>query len=193
MGFEIKIIEFLQGGRTPFFDMSFQVISLLGSYMGVILALGIFLLFKPKLALWYSGTYAVTFLLYNIIKESVERVRPYNATDTIISIGDKVTSFSMPSGHAVTACMTAIFMGVFLFSMYKGKFARTIVTLSMIMYVFLVGLSRMYLGKHYLTDVLAGILLASAISVIFILIMKAYNKRRAKYEDQNRDTQPRGD
>lgn len=197
MDFEIKIIEFLQSGRTPFFDASFQILSELGSVMGVVLICLVFLFFDRKLLFWYLFSYGFVNLIVRIIKGTVERIRPYNASNTIQIIGDRVQDFSFPSGHMACATAIAIFLAVFLFLKYKQKGVRVMVVLSCCVYVGLVGLSRMYLGKHYLTDLIAGFAISAIICVLGLLLMRFYYinknknnliaKKRGKNEDKNRN------
>lgn len=176
MEFEIKIIEFLQGGRTPFFDVSFQVISLVGSYVGAVALVVFFLFTKKRYAFFFLLTYGFAYLVQSIMKSTIMRERPFNVTDTIANIGDTVTSFSMPSGHVVCATMIAIFLGAFLFSEYKKKAMRVMIVLALALYVGLVMLSRMYLGKHFLTDVLAGAGVSLVIGALGVVLMLFYKK-----------------
>lgn len=188
MDFEIKIIEFLQAGRTPFFDVAFQVISLIGSFVGAVALVILFLFTKRKYAFWFLFTYGFTYLAQSLLKTTIQRERPFNVSDTIMNIGDTVTSFSMPSGHVACATMIAIFLGAFLFSIYKKKGQRVWVVLALTLYVGLVMLSRMYLGKHFLTDVLAGAGLSIVFGILGLLLMRLWDKRKKENENSNGNT-----
>ncbi len=180
MSFEIAIIEFLQAGRTPFFDAAFQVISMLGSYVGAVALVVFFLFTKKSYAFWFLFTYGYAYLTQNILKEVIARPRPYVVSDVIVSIGDVVNDFSMPSGHTVCATMIAIFLGAYLFSRFKKKGMRVWITLALVVFVGLVMLSRMYLGKHYLTDLIAGFGLAVFFGVLGLLLKYFYEKSKKK-------------
>ena len=170
MDFEIKIIQFLQAGRSPFFDMSFQIFSKLGSVLGVIFLCAVFLLFNRKLLACYLLSYGVVFSVVRVLKHVVARIRPFNASDAIANIGTAVQDYSFPSGHAACATAIAIFLAYFLFKYFKSKGARVGIVLCCGMYLALVCLSRMYLGKHYLTDLIAGVFISAAICVAGILV-----------------------
>lgn len=185
MDFEIKIIQFLQAGRNVFFDRTFQLISSVGSTVGAVVLVLFFLFVKKKFAFWYLFSYGFVYLFVNLLKNWVGRVRPFNVTDTIVSIGDTVTGYSFPSGHAACATAIAIFLGYFLFTVYKSKGIRIGIVLSCCLYVGLVCLSRMYLGKHYLTDVLAGVAISSVICVLGLTLMYFWEKKRKNYENKN--------
>ena len=179
MEFEIKIIEFLQAGRTPIFDQMFQIISWVGSIAGFVGMVIFFLCFKKSLAFWSLFTYGFVYLSVSALKLLVARARPFNVTDTIQNIGDVVHEFSFPSGHIACATTISIFLGYFLFDHYKKTSTRFLAILSLTMYDFLVGLSRMYLGKHYLTDLLGGIAVAGLICTLGIILMTLFNKKRS--------------
>ena len=184
MEFEIGVIVFLQAGSTPFFDVSFKVISLIGSYVGAVALVIFFLFFKRKYAFFFLLTYGFAYLTQSIMKNAIMRERPFNVSDTIANIGDTVTSFSMPSGHVICATLIAIFLGAYLFSIYKKKGSRAWITLALIVYVFLVMLSRMYLGKHFLTDVLAGAGVAIVFGILGLLLMYFYDKRKQNKKEK---------
>lgn len=185
MDFEIKIIEFLQSGRNVFFDRTFQVISWAGSVVGAVGLVIFFLIFKKKLAFWYLFSYGFVYLFVGILKNVVQRTRPFNVTDTIANIGDTVTGYSFPSGHAACATAIAIFLGYFLFKTYKSRGMRISTVVCCSLYVGLVCLSRMYLGKHYLTDVLAGVILSAIVCAGGLTLLYFFEKRRENHENKN--------
>lgn len=180
MEFELRIIEFLQAGRTPFFDTFFQLISVLGSFVGVIFLCVLLLIFNRSLLPWYLGSYGLVLGVVRLLKFLVKRVRPYNAVDSIVSIGDVVQDYSFPSGHVACATAIAIFLGLFLFTYFKKRGERTLVVLSCGAYVALVALSRMYLGKHYLTDIIGGFAISAIICVAGIVLMLCFMIHKLK-------------
>lgn len=184
MNFEIDLIKFLQSGRTPFFDVSFQVISAIGSTIGVVAVCLLFLIFKRKLCFWYLFTYGFVYLTVNILKVSVQRTRPFNVTDSIQNIGDVVHGFSFPSGHVACATALAIFLGYFLFQFFKSKGIRIGIVIACTLYVCLVALSRMYLGKHFLTDVVAGAIISAVICVLGLILMHFAQKKNKVNKDE---------
>lgn len=191
MGFEIKIIEFLQAGRNVFFDTTFKMISAIGSVVGVLVVSLLFLIKKRKLFFWYLFSYAMAALVIWILKDQIHRVRPYNFTDSVICIGGASTDFSFPSGHSACATAIAIFIGYALFTYYKKTGARIGIAIGCSLYVGLVGLSRMYLGMHYLTDVLAGIAISAAFCTLGIVLMRLYEKqKKGRNEIKNAGKRP---
>jgi len=74
------------------------------------------------------------------------------------------TSFGLPSGHSQSA---AAIWGIFAASV-KKKWA----TITCIIAIFLIGLSRIYLGVHFTRDVLAGWLIGLILVVVYLLVEK---------------------
>src|SRR5262249_40865881 len=67
-------------------------------------------------------------------------------------------SYSFPSGHAVAATVFYGFAAILLGSYIAAKVWRIVISLAAVAVILMVGLSRVYLGAHYPTDVLAGFL-----------------------------------
>jgi undecaprenyl-diphosphatase len=74
------------------------------------------------------------------------------------SVIDRPDSFSFPSGHATVAfCYFGLLLWIGL-KYFKRTTLRLTWALLMLFLIFMIGLSRIYLGVHYLTDVIGGYL-----------------------------------
>jgi len=104
-------------------------------------------------------------LLKVLIKLIVHRARPENALI-------EVSGYSFPSGHAT---MAIIFFSLLLYSFkddIKNKSLRYIFIMSNILLFLIVGLSRIYLNVHWLSDVLAGFGLGLFWFTLLILVFR---------------------
>lgn len=103
------------------------------------------------------------------LKESIRRPRPYTTYPDDIILRRKAGGFSFPSGHTSCAFATATALTLSTKKWYVGVPAFA--------YAGLVGYSRMRLGAHYGSDVLAGILVGVGSSLLTWQCDKWINKK----------------
>jgi undecaprenyl-diphosphatase len=115
-------------------------------------------------------------LLSNLLKWSYARPRP----DLVPAIV-QVYSASFPSGHATMSAVTYLALGVLLAEVHPARrFKLYFISLALVITV-AVGLSRIYLGVHYPTDVLAGWCIGAAWALLCrILLLWLRQRRRAR-------------
>ncbi|HEU4768069.1 MAG TPA: phosphatase PAP2 family protein [Pyrinomonadaceae bacterium] len=126
----------------------------------------------------FAITMAVAALLNVSLKLAFKRSRPVPFFDPL-----PPESYSFPSGHSLTSC---VFFGAFaaiLSARIKSRRVRTLVWIAATTMFLLIGFSRIYLGVHHTTDVIAGF----AAALIWILVvrfveMQLRRRRRRKEE-----------
>lgn len=135
----------------------------------VLITLLIMFLVKNKRFGILVGINLVTVVIINnILKLIIRRDRP-----TIFPIINEI-GYSFPSGHSM---VSMAFYGFIIYLIYKNVKNKRIKWLLVTMIVFLIisiGISRIYLGVHYASDVLAGFLIAIAYLILFIKVTKGY-------------------
>ena len=146
-------------------------ISHLGSATVLILLCVVFaILFKnKKTAIFIMLNLAVVYLFNVLIKTIVARPRPQ-----VLKLVHE-TSYSFPSGHAMVA---AGFYGFLIYIAYKNikdKKVRNSIIVFLSLLIFLIGISRIYLGAHYATDIMGGFVIGAIYLVGFI---KFYEKSK---------------
>ena len=143
-----------------------KILTSLGSALVVIiLTIVLFIAIKNKrIAVSIVINLIVITILNNLLKIIFLRPRP-NVNNLILESG-----YSFPSGHSSTGMA---FYGYLIYLIYKYVNNKKI-KISLIIFLSLVivaiGLSRIYLGVHYASDVLGGFLLAIVYLIIFITI-----------------------
>lgn len=161
--------------RKEFLDPFVIFISNLGNAGWFWLVLLAVLLCIPKCRkAGMTGLLAVLigFIITNVlIKNMAARIRPYEVVEGLRFIGVRPHDFSFPSGHST--CSVAA--SATLFARLPKKAGIPLLVLGI-----LICLSRLYVGVHYPTDVLAGALIGLFASFAALFIMKHRNKDRQK-------------
>lgn len=141
-----------------------------------------FVLWRKKqklLAFWISSNVLVVSAIGFILKNLVARTRP-----NVGQLAER-TSYSFPSGHSLLAMCLACSIILIAQSIYskRSKNYRHLKTV-LILYVILIGLSRIYLRVHYPSDVIAGFLLSySWVNFSYAFLPRMYLNRKFSSPD----------
>ncbi len=92
-------------------------------------------------------------LLVAGVKTAVARVRPETRNPLVVR---QPTSRSFPSGHSASSAVTYLTLALVASTPLTGRRGRRYLIACAAALVFLIGVSRLYLGVHYPTDVLGG-------------------------------------
>jgi len=173
--FDTPLLQAVHSIANARLDQAFLTITSLGYLRGVvpvdaILVLGLALARRPRDAV-FAGISILGSLVLNLaVKHSFERARP-SLWESLVH----ETSYSFPSGHAM-ASMTLGWVVVLLCWSKQSRIGwrlRWPVTCLATTFVLLVGLSRIYLGAHYPSDILAG-WTAASVWVIGVYVLTFY-------------------
>jgi len=154
---DVNITSLLYTFRNPILVDIFYWITLLGNWQVI---LSIFIISSILLWLWQKKNYLAPFWLgfigNNLFVYLTKIIvhRPRLQTEAIY-VSD---SFSFPSGHAALSFFIYGFLAYVLIKGAKKKKQKLLITLIAILLIALIGFSRLYLGMHLLSDVLAGYL-----------------------------------
>ena len=158
--FERDILLWIHGHlRFAALTPIMRVLSLLGDKGLFWIALTLVLLLFRKtrrVGIYCAVSMILTFLIVNCaIKSLVARTRPYDLFTEIQILAHAEHDFSFPSGHSANSFAVAWI----LFRMTKKQYGVPAVILAA-----LIAFSRLYVGVHYPTDVLAGTAIAIALA-----------------------------
>jgi undecaprenyl-diphosphatase len=144
---------------------------------GAVAVLGFVLAGWRRAAAAFLLTMAGAALLNFVLKLSFRRERPQPFFDTPLP-----DSYSFPSGHALLSfCFYGVIAAV-VAARLKGRRARVLVWGGAALLVGLIGVSRLYLGVHYPSDVLAGYAAAFVWVVAVAAADRALQARRGARE-----------
>ena len=118
---------------------------------------------KFSIQIWFNV--AISALLNQLLKYIIQRPRP-----TEFRIIDE-SGYSFPSGHSM---VSAAFYGFLIYLIYKNvknKYIKWGLVSFLSLLITMIGISRIYLGVHYTSDVLAGFLIAISYLIIFVTMI----------------------
>ncbi|MEO8743140.1 MAG: phosphatase PAP2 family protein [Lysobacteraceae bacterium] len=155
--FDAPILLAVHSIASPAFDHVFVFLSAIGYMWGVvpvdvtvILGLALRRHFREGL---FAGIAIIGSLFLNIAaKHSFERARPALWQ----SVKPEIGTYSFPSGHAMGSMTIALVLVLLCWHSRSSMAWRWPTAIIATLFVLLVGLSRIYLGVHYPSDILAG-------------------------------------
>ena len=161
--------------RNDFLTPIFKFITHLGDEGYVWIAIAVLLLFVKnyrKVGLMVGGSLLGSLLFNNmIVKNIVARPRPYRMMEELTILIPEPGEYSFPSGHTSSSFAA----GVVLYLMLPKKYGIPAMVLA-----FLIGISRLYVGVHYPTDVLGGMVMGALLAVATVKITEVIEKKVKK-------------
>jgi undecaprenyl-diphosphatase len=147
---------FYAGDRRPgWLQVLLEVVTAPGLSVVRIVVFAPVLVWLLRRRAWWTAAWVATAVLLvgpltSLLKAAVDRTRPQFAGG-----GAQLTSLSYPSGHSSGVATLATVALVLAWPLLAVRFRRRALAAGVLL-VLVVGLSRMWLGVHYLTDVLGG-------------------------------------
>jgi membrane-associated phospholipid phosphatase len=159
---DLKISNWFHAHGTPLATTCMMLITNMNGVAGVSVLSCLFAawLYHKKSWHWLLALFIAVpggMLLNVALKYAFHRTRPSFDDPLLI-----LTTYSFPSGHTSGATLFYGMLAAYLISSLRGVATRTLICVMAIVMVLLVGLSRIYLGAHYFSDVLAAVAVGSA-------------------------------
>lgn len=167
MEFELAIIKLIQLLRNPVLDFLFYWITQFGDQIFFIaVAVIIYWTIDKKFAHKFVFAFMISAVVNTALKLLFKRIRPFYYQGISSEVSWRTTGYSFPSGHAQAS-------GVLGYTAFYGseKIGKKWLKLVGWLIVILIPFSRMYLGQHFLSDVVVGVILAMGLAhVAFKLV-----------------------
>ena len=161
-GFDAAVRGAIHGWSTPWLTALFRLLTQLGGGvvlwpLGVVVAVWLVRAGRRREAVRFAIAVVAANLVDEAIKWGFHRVRPQPWFGVATP-----ASYSFPSGHAFLSCVFYLLLAAAVARGAKSRWRKRAVCLAALALTLGIGLSRLYLGVHYPTDVLAGYLAAGA-------------------------------
>lgn len=173
--FEISILLWIQENLRGPLDGLWVFITKLGNGGWLWIAIGVaLLLFKKTRVIGFSVliSLGINAIFTNLtLKDLIARPRPFHVSDAIVTLIKHPSSFSFPSGHT-SGSLTAALV---LYKLTPKKYGVPAVILAS-----LIAVSRIYIGVHYPTDVLGGVVVAFVSSTWGCYLVKQVSEKIKK-------------
>lgn len=185
--YDDRIFEYLWSFR-PGFDDFFLFITDFGGFWAYVIATAIitpFLFWKFRhwrFVLQLLLVIIVAGLSNQFLKEIFQRARP-----SIENMMIAVETLSYPSGHAMCAISYYGFLAYLIFHIKMKKYLRWMIFTVLVFLIAAIGISRVYLGAHYASDVVAGYITGIIwlmLCIVLFTILRINQKRKARRNPQ---------
>jgi len=123
---------------------------------------------------WLAASVLGASLFNTVLKHSLHRARP-----EVVPHLTMVDNASFPSGHAMISAAILLTIGAMIAETVKSTGGRVYIMTFAGFLVFLIGLSRLYLGVHWPTDVLAGWCLGGVWAIVVFAANRLLRRRAA--------------
>lgn len=173
---DVGVSRWIQSWETPWLDTFMEGVSSLGLFVpytiAVVISMAILIfLRKPKEGVLLGLAVLISFLINTLLKLAVDRPRP---SPSLVQVTADLSSNSFPSAHAM---QTMVFLGMlaFLVTLYvRPQWLRRLIQALFMLFILLTGLSRIYLGAHWPSDVAGGYIFGLALVIAAVWTYRAW-------------------
>ncbi|WP_068161616.1 phosphatase PAP2 family protein [Rhodococcus phenolicus] len=179
MTVDVAVLDWMLGIREPALTTAVTVVTHTGGTAGVtILATVATLLLlrasRPQDALLVAGAVLTGWPVMSLLKLLFARARP-PLPERLVDL----STHSFPSGHAMMSAVLAVALAAVLARSTRPQGPwRAVLYAGLACYTVAVGLSRVYLAAHWLTDVVAGWILGSLWALLWVWLVTRVRIRR---------------
>lgn len=186
-----RVADWLHGRATDPFTDAFRAFTWTGNggFLAVVVLIAAVVLWRRKLvmdalfvAFAFLGAEVITFGM----KQGFHRKRPF-FEDPLATAG----SFSFPSGHSLVSLAVYGSIAIVIARHTRNHRVAGAVVLLAALWILSIGFSRLYLGVHFLTDVVAGYAAGAAWLALLYLGLEARSRYTSRYRASTNEYRPK--
>ncbi|MEO8335170.1 MAG: phosphatase PAP2 family protein [bacterium] len=183
--FDVAVLQWLHLHQTPLLTQLMVEMTYLGTGTVVMTVVGVAALFLWHTEHKHSARLLLAATAGNIILNGVLKLVYHRARPSVFEWQTVAVSSSFPSGHAMSATVVYGTVAYLLMRLQKHTWAKALTLSGAIILILLICLTRLYLGVHYPSDVLGGIIVGLAWAAFCMATLEAsliLGRRRAPRE-----------
>jgi len=187
--FDDAVMRWISVHRSPALEEAALEITFLGTGVVVLVIVGVAATFLYLTSHRYSAALLIAstaggIILNNVLKLGFSRPRPQ-----LFTWGTHVVSSSFPSGHAMSAAVVYGTVAYLAARLQQRRWARVVTLGVAALFIVVISASRLYLGVHYPSDVVAGILVGLAWAAFCMAMLEALQRYAARRPTVRADEQ----
>jgi undecaprenyl-diphosphatase len=182
--FDDAVMHWVAANQLPWAENAFRELTMLGTGIVVIVMVGISAIFLWCTRHRYSAVLLLASTVGGVVLNSLLKMGFNRPRPQIFEWGTHAMTSSFPSGHAMSSAIVYTTVAYLSARLQKRRWARWLTMIVALILVLLVSGSRVYLGVHYPSDVLAGVLVGLAWAGFCMATLEAVQRFAVKTEPQ---------
>ena len=180
--FDVAILQWLHNHQSKPLTALMVEMTYLGTGTVVIVVVGVAALFLWHTEHKYSAKLLLASTIGNILLNGALKLVYHRARPTVFEWQTTAVSSSFPSGHAMSATVVYGTVAYLVIRLQHAMWAKALTFISAALIILLICLTRLYLGVHYPSDVMGGIIVGLAWAAFCMATLEAslaIGRRRA--------------
>jgi undecaprenyl-diphosphatase len=160
--FDVAILQWLHGHQSKPLTALMVEMTYLGTGTVVIVVVGVAALFLWHTEHKHSARLLLAATVGNILLNGALKLVYHRARPSVFEWQTTAVSSSFPSGHAMSATVVYGTVAYLLVRLQRHRWAKVLTVTTAVLLILLICLTRLYLGVHYPSDVIGGIIVGLA-------------------------------
>jgi undecaprenyl-diphosphatase len=171
--FDVAVLQWIHVHQTPLLTQLMVEMTYLGTGTVVMTVVGVAALFLWHTEHKHSARLLLAATAGNIILNGLLKLIYHRARPTVFEWQTQAVSSSFPSGHAMSATVVYGTVAYLLMRLQKHTWAKALTLSGSVILILLICLTRLYLGVHYPSDVLGGMIVGLAWAAFCMATLEA--------------------